>query len=90
MTNDKRKSEILSIKRFGYVISTVFLILSNISLINEWSATPIIFIITMYFLTGALWGPALIKPFYYLFSKYIIKLPDSSNSEIKKDLFSDN
>lgn len=84
------KMEILSVKRFGYVISAVLLLLSNISLFNKWPATPIIFLVTMYFLTGSLWIPAIIKPFYRLFGKYLIKPTDTSKPEIDKDVFSNN
>ncbi len=87
---NQKKNEILAIKRFGYVISTILLILSNIALINEWHSTPFIFIITMYFLTGSLWGSAIIKPFYTLFGKYLVKPTDSSNSKGDRDIFSDN
>lgn len=88
--DDQKKNKTLAIKRFGYILSALLLILSNISLINEWPATPIIFLVTMYFLTGALWSASLIKPFYNAFGKYIIKPSDSSYSNIDKDLFSDN
>lgn len=78
------------IKRFGYVISAVLLIISNISLIENWTATPYIFLITMYFLTGALWGPALIKPFYRLFARYFLKNSDKDDTKASEDLFSKN
>jgi len=86
---DKQQKEILDIKRFGYVISALLLIIANISLINKWPATPILFLITMYFLTGALWLPALIKPFYLIFKKHFIKDSDNQSST-SKDIFSKN
>ena len=86
--DNPKKNETLAVKRFGYIISTFFLILANISLVNLWALTPILFIVTMYLLTGALWGPALIRPIYNLFGKYIIK--PSEGSEVNKDIFSDN
>ncbi len=88
--DDPKKIKTISVKRFGYVVSVILLLLSNISLIIKWPATPIIFLITMYFLTGALWAPAIIKPFYRLFQKYIYKPTDSSKTKIDKDLFSNN
>jgi hypothetical protein len=82
--NDKQKEEILNSKRFGYVVSAILLIISNISLINKWSVTPLLFLITMYFLTAALWIPALIKPFYKVFKNFLDKRTgkkdDSKNS----------
>lgn len=87
--NDEQKKEILFIKRFGYVISAVFVIISNISLINKWPITPILFLITMYFLTGALWAPFLIKPFYLFFGKPFSKKTDNQ-SDNSKDIFSEN
>ncbi len=80
--DDQKKNKILAIKRFGYVLSALLLIMSNISYVNEWSFTPLLVLITMYFLTGALWGPALVKPFYEIFGKYIIKPTGSSNPKI--------
>jgi len=88
--NDKQKEEILYIKRFGYVISAIFIILSNISLINNWTITPLLFLITMYFLTAALWAPLLIKPFYKLFGKPFINNSDDDQSGNSKDIFSEN
>ena len=80
--SDDQKKEILYIKRFGYVISAILIIITNISLIAQWSATPILFLITMYFLTGALWIPALIRPFYNVFIKnYITKRENGKNPE---------
>jgi hypothetical protein len=67
--SDKQQQEILNIKRFGYIISALLIIVSNISLIDQWPVAPLLFLITMYFLTGALWIPGLIKPFYKLFVK---------------------
>ena len=61
------------VKRFGYLLSAIFLILANLSLIFKWPATPWLFIITMYLLTGSLWIPLLIKPLYIIFGKYVVK-----------------
>ena len=88
---DKQTSDILNIKRFGYVISALLIIASNISLIKNWNATPILFLITMYFLTGALWAPFLIKPFYKLFGKRLFKNQNGDEqSKDSNDLFSKN
>lgn len=70
----KTTKENLPVKQFGYVISAILVIISTISMMNKWLATPWLFLITMYFLTGSLWIPILIKPFYVLFYKFgIIK-----------------
>ena len=71
--NEKKNDDNLSTKRFGYVVSSLLLIISNISLIANWAITPILFLITMYFLTAALWIPSLIRPFYKMFEKYLDK-----------------
>ena len=88
--NDKQQQEILYIKRLGYVISAFFVVISNISLINNWPATPLLFLITMYFLTAALWIPGLIKPFYNIFKKYFAKYSKENGSDKSKDIFSEN
>ncbi|MEJ2544917.1 MAG: hypothetical protein P8Y99_12695 [Calditrichaceae bacterium] len=59
----------LPVKYFGYVISAILIVISTISMMNNWTATPWLFLITMYFLTGSLWIPVLIKPFYLLWCK---------------------
>jgi len=82
--------ELLKIKRFGYVISAIMLIISNVALINNWQLTPIIFIITMYFLTGSLWGLVLIKPFYSFFDKYFLKKIRKENTNANKNIFNKN
>jgi len=78
----------IDITRFGYIVSAIFLVISNIALINEWPTIPIWFIITMYFLTGSLWAPKLIKPFYGLIGKYIIK--ESKDKDDITDSFNKN
>ena len=64
---DKQEKD-LNIKRFGYVVSAFLLFFSNVALIKNWPVTPYLFLVTMYFLTGSLWMPVLVKPFYTLFS----------------------
>jgi len=86
----KPKTEILKIKQFGYVISAVLLVLSNIALINESPSTPFIFIVTMYFLTASLWAPRLIKVFYTSFGKYLFKNNNNQNKQTDTDHFSRN
>jgi len=88
--NAKQKEEILYTKRFGYVISAIGVIISNISLINNWPITPVLFLITMYFLTGALWAPFLIKPIYQFFGKPFSKRSDDNQSSSSKDIFNEN
>ena len=88
--NDDKQKEQLNIKRFGYVISAILIIISNISLINRWPLTPVFFLITMYFLTAALWIPSIIKPFYKIFEKFFLKNTDDSDSSNSKDIFSKN
>jgi len=59
-----QKTEITKIKQTGYLISGFGVVISNIGMVRNWSITPIILLITMYFLAGSLWFPILIKPFY--------------------------
>lgn len=89
---ENQNNNTLYIKRFGYVISALFIVVSNISLIKNWPATPWLFLVTMYLLTGALWAPSLIKPFYNLFGKNLFKGSDDEDDSSKdsKDLFSNN
>ena len=79
----KATRENIHIRRFGYLISAVFLIITGISGMARWPATPWLFLVTMYLLTGSLWIPALIKPFYRLFGKYIIKQEEQSADKDK-------
>ena len=64
-----QNSEKNKIKQTGYLISVVGIIASNIGLVNNWLFTPLLVLITMYFLAGSLWFPILIKPFYLLIHK---------------------
>ena len=80
----KTTKENLPLKRFGYLISAICLVFSVISLINSWSITPLLFLITMYLLTGSLWIPVLIKPIYNILGKYIVKPNDDKE---KSDTF---
>ena len=59
------------IKHFGYIVSAVGIVLANVGMIRHWSFTPIIVLITMYFLGGSIWFPKLIKPFYLLYIKIL-------------------
>lgn len=76
----KTTKENLPIKRFGYIVSALLIIVSTISMMNNWIVTPWLFLLTMYFLTGSLWIPALIKPIYML----VIKLR-GKDEHSKKD-----
>lgn len=84
------KNEELNIKRFGYVISALLLIFSNIALISKWPVTPFLFLLTMYFLTGSLWTPVLLKPFYILLEKVINVAGRGKDKQGDKDFFNKN
>ena len=64
-----QNSEKNKIKQTGYLISAVGIIASNVGLVKNWPFTPLLVLITMYFLAGSLWFPILIKPFYLLIRK---------------------
>lgn len=85
-----QKDDSLNVKRFGYVISAILLVLSNVGLANEWAFTPLIFIFTMYFLTGSLWAPGLIRIFYSSFGKYMSREKKNQQSKSGTDHFSKN
>ena len=76
----KTTKENMPIKRFGYLVSAACIIISTISMVNNWNATPWLVIITMYFLTGSLWIPVIIKPFYLLVMKM-----GKKEGNVKKD-----
>ncbi len=89
MNNPKNKEsgpKYLAVKRFGYLLSAIFLILTNIGLVAKWSLMPLFFLITMYCLTASLWFPVLIKPLYQVIGKYIIKPTETD----RKDYFDPN
>lgn len=73
----------IAVKRFGYLLSAVFLMATVIAMAVESALLPWIFLGTMYTLSGTLWMPVLIKPFYSLFGKYLI--PSSGNSISKPE-----
>jgi hypothetical protein len=60
------------VKRFGYLISSVFLLLTVIAMLVHSVAVVWLFLITMYLLTGSLWAPPLIRPLYRIFGKYLV------------------
>jgi len=60
------------VKRFGFLISAVFLILTVLAMLIKSVTMPWLFLITMYLLTGSLWTPILIRPLYKLFGKYLV------------------
>ncbi len=60
------------VKRFGYLISSVFLLLTVLAMLAHSVAVVWLFLITMYLLTGSLWLPLLIRPLYRLFGKYLV------------------
>lgn len=67
----KTTSDNLAIKRFGYLLSALFLIASVVAMMAESISFPWLFLITMYLLSGSLWMPKLIRPVYQLFGKYL-------------------
>jgi len=80
----------INIKRFGFVLSAFLIIISVISLMNQWAVTPILFIIMMYFLTASLWAPALITGLYNSFGKYIVSESTSKDPKDSSDIFNNN
>lgn len=86
----KATRENLPVKRFGYLVSAIFLVLANIGLISQWKSTPWLFLITMYFLTGSLWIPLLVRPFYKLIGRYIVKPSENKREESDTSKFSNN
>ncbi|RMH62905.1 MAG: hypothetical protein D6677_08685 [Calditrichaeota bacterium] len=87
--SERNDPELTAVRRFGYLLSFILIIIANIGLINEWAATPILFLITMYFLTGSMWASALIRPFYRWIGQHIIK-PDPPPKPPVENPFSDN
>ncbi len=84
--------ENLPIKRFGYLISAIIMIIAVIAYINKWPSTPLWALITFYLLTGSLWVPVLIKPLYNLIGplqKYFI-FDDENEKEKGDDFFNKN
>jgi hypothetical protein len=86
----KSTKENIPVKRFGYLLSAILLVLANIGLISNWAVTPFLFLATMYFLTGSLWVPGLVRPFYNLFGKYIVKPSENTREEKDSSKFSEN
>ncbi len=78
------------VKRFGYLFSAIFLVLANIGLISNWGSTPLLFLVTMYLLTGSLWIPGLVRPLYKLFGKYIVKPVENDEKKADDSTFSAN
>ncbi|MBN2425503.1 MAG: hypothetical protein JXR46_00360 [Calditrichaceae bacterium] len=84
MSNRHSKTDI---KQFGYLLSALLIVLTVISQYKQWPATPWLYLLTLYFLTGSLWIPVLIKPFYLLFTKFIVKTKrDSGQAETLKKI----
>jgi hypothetical protein len=84
----KTTKENMPIKRVGYLISALCVVISTISMLNNWIITPWLFLITMYFLTGSLWIPVLIKPFYILVMK--LRKKDNNNKKTNVTTFNPN
>ena len=68
----KPTEENISVKRFGYLFSVFFLILTAIAMLVKSILLPFFFIAAMYFIGGSLWIPALIKPFYIWFGHFLV------------------
>jgi uncharacterized membrane protein len=58
-----------AVKRFGYILSLIFIIIANIGLVLNWRFTGWLYLITMYVLTGSLWAPKLIFPFFWIYRR---------------------
>ncbi len=80
----KTTDENRSIKRFGYVLSLIFIVISNVGMALEWWFSGWLYLLTMYFLTGSLWMPILIAPFYRLFKLANNLLQKPHKKSIKK------
>ena len=61
----------IQLKQFGYILSAIFLILTVVAMVLDSRLLPWLFIITLYILSGSMWMPVLIKPFYSLIGKYM-------------------
>ncbi len=68
----KATEENVSVKRFGYLFSAFFLILTAAAMLIKSTLLPLVFIAAMYFIGGSLWVPALIKPFYKWFGRFLV------------------
>ena len=79
----KSTKELAPLKRFGYIFSAALIIFSTISMMNNWIITPWLVLLTLYFLTGSLWIPVLIKPFYLLARRPGKKKKDESKEDDK-------
>ena len=73
------------IKRFGYLISSVFLLLTVGAMLAQSAAVVWLFLITMYLLSGSLWAPLLIRPLYHLFGKYLVPAEQPEAKEKPND-----
>ncbi len=80
----------LAVRRFGYLLSLIAMIIANIGIVNEWPGTPLWFLLTMYLLLGSVWIPRLIRPFYNWFGHYIVKPDEQSEKKPPDDLFHEN
>jgi len=83
------KPEDVPVRRFGYVISAIILVVSVVALVKNWPSLPLLVLAMMYFLTGALWIPVLVKPFFLLLGPYK-KWFDPEKNLADKDYFGKN
>ncbi len=61
-----------AVQRFGYIISGILMLISGIGVLVKWVWSPLVFLVTMYVLTGSLWAPQLIRPLYDRFGQKIV------------------
>ncbi len=80
-----------AIQRFGYIISALFMLATGVGVLLRWVYSPLVFLLTMYLLTGSLWAPQLIRPLYDRFGRKWIPpgLGDEKKS-VDDSLFHDN
>ena len=68
----KPTEENIPVKRFGYLFSAFFLVLTAMAMLIKSTLLPLLFVAAMYFIGGSLWIPALIKPFYNWFGHFLV------------------
>jgi len=80
-----------AVQRFGYIISAVLMLLTGLGVILQWVYSPLVFLLTMYLLTGSLWAPQLIRPLYDRFGyKLVSRNLDEETKEPDDKFFNDN
>lgn len=77
----------MPVKRFGYVLSAIFLGFTVALMMIESPFSALLFLILMYILTGALWMPALIKPLYNLFGRKLFPAQPGEEPPAEKETY---